>query len=254
MTYKFFFAIIITYLLSPKSAHAAPDSMQLNYDTLAQKISERQFEYNTLSLHSKMSYDDGTSQQDFAASIRMLKDSLIWISISGAMGVEAARVLITPDTFCIINKLDGSAELHGFDFVQKWLLFPVSFKMLQQIIAGQQLDIQQRAGMAALSDSFSIIYAESEKLLEKIWVNNANYTLAKILLKDKLITQDLTVTFDNYNEQAAMPGKPFSLQRQISVNRNGIALSLTIETSKVKVNEAQTYPFEISNKNKRRQK
>jgi hypothetical protein len=254
MNYRRVFAIALIQVLLFHTASAVSDSLQLNFDTLAQKVHDKQFEYHTLSLHAKLTWGDGNSQQDFTASIRMLKDSIIWMSISGAMGIEAARVLVTPDTFCVINKMANTCGLHGFGFIENWLLFPANFTMLQQIIAGQKIDIKERAGMASVGDSFSIIYTESEKMLEKIWVNNGNYTLAKILLKDKLVTQDMTVTFDDYNEQPGEPGKPFSYQRVIEVNRNGITLSLSIETTKVRLNDKLAYPFDISNKYRRKVK
>ena len=34
----------------------------------------------------------------FTLNVRMARDSVIWMSISPALGVEAARVLLTPDS------------------------------------------------------------------------------------------------------------------------------------------------------------
>ncbi len=93
-----------------------------------------------------------------------------------------------------------------------------------------------------------IIYAENNNLLEKIWVNSGNYTIAKILLKDKRLTQQMSITFDNYN---LLEGKPFSYHRIIEVNRDGVVLTLTIDFTKVKLNENLGYPFEVSEKYKR---
>ena len=39
------------------------------------------------------------------ANIRMQKDSVIWISATALLGIEAVRLLITPDSFKMINRL-----------------------------------------------------------------------------------------------------------------------------------------------------
>ena len=58
----------------------------------------------------------------------------------------------------------------------------------------------------------------------------------------------MLITFDNYN---LIEGKPFSYYRYIEVNRDGVVLKLTIDFTKIRLNEPLTYPFEVSEKYKR---
>lgn len=213
-----------------------------------QRLSANQTGYKTLSGRAKLSWQDGPSEQDFQAGLRMRKDSLVWMSITGPMNVEAARVLITPDTFQMLNKINTTYDGHNFNFLNNWLLFPVSFPMLQQILSGEKIDINEKAATAVYEDSMFVIYCENNTMLEKIWVNSRNYTISKILLKDKMLTQQMSVTFDNYN---LLEGKPFSYSRVVEVNRNGAVLTLTIDFTKIKLNENLNYPFEVTAKYKR---
>ena len=249
MPFRAIFLILAIYFASASHCQAQlPDTDKITFDTLVQHLLMNQTGYKTLSGRAKLSWDDGKSQQDFQATVRMKKDSLVWMSITGPMNVEAARVLITPDTFQLLNKINTEYTGRGFSFLNNWLLFPVSFPMLQQILAGEKVDIREKATTAAYQDSTFIIYAENNNLLEKIWVNSRNYTISKILLKDKLLTQQMSITFDSYN---LLEGKPFSYHRVIEVNRDGAVLTLTIDFTKVKLNENLSYPFEVSEKYKR---
>ncbi|MDB5282992.1 MAG: hypothetical protein JWO06_2067 [Bacteroidota bacterium] len=220
----------------------------VNYDSLALKVAANQPAYQTLSERAKLVWDDGTSEQDFQANIRTLKDSLVWMSLTGAMGIEGARILATKDSFRLINKMAAEYASRDFSFLSDWLLFPVSFKMLQQILAGGQISINERASVALYKDSMYVIYNENEKMLEKIWVNTGNYTITKILLKDKMLAQEMSITFDRYSE---LNGKPFSYNRVIDVNREGVKLKLSIDINKARLNEDLSYPFEVSEKYKR---
>ena len=40
------------------------------------------------------------------ANLRMYKDSVIWISVTGLFGIEGLRAYITKDSVKILNKLD----------------------------------------------------------------------------------------------------------------------------------------------------
>jgi hypothetical protein len=248
MIFRITLLALILNFYSLSQAQSMPDTANITFDTLIRHLTLNQTGYRTLSAKAKLSWDDGQSQQDFQATVRMKKDSLVWMSITGPMNVEAARVLITPDTFQLLNKINTEYTGRDFSYLNNWLLFPVSFPMLQQILAGEKLDIHEKASTAAYQDSMFIIYAENNNLLEKIWVNSGNYTIAKILLKDKRLTQQMSITFDNYN---LLEGKPFSYHRIIEVNRDGVVLTLTIDFTKVKLNENLGYPFEVSEKYKR---
>lgn len=244
-----FFLVISLYWGKSWGQARQLDSAQLNYDTLVSKIAENQSNYRTLGTRAKLVWDDGKSEQDFQASIRLKKDSIVWMSLSGALNVEGARLFLSPDTFRLINKISNEYIVHDFNYLENWLLqFPVSFKMLQQIISGAKIDIHERASMASYQDSMFVLYCETDKMLEKIWVNTGNYTISKILLKDKLLTQQMTVTFDGYNQ---LQGKPFSYKRSIEINRDGLIMKLDIDFTKVRLNEELAYPFDVSDKYKR---
>lgn len=220
----------------------------LNYDTVLAKVNANQPAYKTANIRAKMTWADANGEQDFQANIRMVKDSLVWMSLS-AMGIEGARALLTPDSIRVINKLTNEYLVRDFSYVQSWLLLPVNFKMFQQIFTGQKLDIGDNAAKAiSTEDSLPVLYTETDKLQEKIKVDLINYTVSKILLKDKLLKQDMSITFDGYkNEQ----GRVFAYQRDIQVNRDSATMQLKIDISKLRWDEDLTFPFEISDKYKR---
>ena len=77
-------------------------------------------------------------------NVRMAKDSVIWMSISPALGVEAARVLLTPDSVQVLSKLPGSrfVFLGGYDVLSDAMDAPVSFDLVQDLLLGQPLDME----------------------------------------------------------------------------------------------------------------
>ena len=225
----------------------AQDFLQVNFDSVFSKVAANQIPYKTLSERTTLTWDDGNTAQQFNSNIRAKKDSLIWMSL-GMFGFEGARVLISPDSFRLINKLTNEYIVRDYNFIQSWILMPVSFEMLQQIIAGEKISINEKAKLATKEDSSYVLYLESDKLLEKIWVDTENYTLKKILLKDKLLKQDMTITFDSYN---SLNQKPFSYKRSIVIHRDAATMKLSMDITKAHVDEELNFPFEVNEKYKR---
>ncbi len=238
----------ITFLLLFLFSGAfAQDSLQVNFDSVYSKVVANQIQYKTLSERTMLTWDDGNTAQQLSASIRVKKDSLIWMSL-GMFGFEGARVLISPDSFRLVNKLTSEYMVRDYNFVQSWILMPISFEMLQQIITGEKISVNEKAKVLATEDSSYVLYLESDKLQEKIWVDTQNYTLKKILLKDKLLKQDMTITFDSYN---SLNQKPFSYKRNIVIHRDAATMKLSMDITKAHIDEELNFPFEVNEKYKR---
>jgi outer membrane lipoprotein-sorting protein len=217
-------------------------------DPVIYKLAANQRDFKTLSARIRMTWNDGEAEQEFNANVRIQKDSLIWMSM-GLMGMEGMRLLITRDSVRIINKLANEYSVRDFNFMKTWLTLPVNFGMLQQIIAGGRIPIEEKAAITGHpADSLTLVYLESDKMYEEIWVDTTHYTAKKILLKDKLVKQDMEITFDAYNYTEA---KPFSYQRSIVIHRDGTTATLHMDFMKVSFDEALSYPFEVSEKIKR---
>ncbi len=238
------FFILSLFLFTSATAQ---DSLSLNFDTLLTKVKANQLAYKTLNERTTLVWDDGNTAQQLNASIRAQTDSLVWMSL-GMFGFEGARVLITPDSFRLINKLSNEYLVRDYNYIQSWLLLPVNFKMLQQIISGEIISINRQAGIAVYEDSSYVLYLESEKLLEKVWVDTVSYTIKKLLLKDKLLKQDMTITFDSYN---SLQQKTFSYKRSIVINRDAAVMKLNMQITKAAVDEELNIPFEVNEKFKR---
>ncbi|MBL0309561.1 MAG: DUF4292 domain-containing protein [Bacteroidetes bacterium] len=209
-------------------------------DTLIARIAATQFDYQTLSARAKVSWSDGDERTSFQTGIRMKKDSLVWMSLSTA-GIEGVRLLIGRDSMRVLNNFSGDMTTHDLSYLQFWLPFPVNFNQLQQFIAGQRMSIGEKAALVTEQDSFWVLHTESNNMRETVWVDKQEYTLRKILLKDKLLNQDMEIIFEAY---AALNEKPFSYRRLMTIHHGAAVMQMSIEISRAKRNEELTYPFD----------
>jgi hypothetical protein len=239
--------LIALLFINTSFAQYPSDSLSLNFDSLMSKMSSNQRDFKTMSARVRMAWNDGELEQEFTGNIRIGKDSVIWMSL-GMMGIEGIRLLITPDSIYILNKLANEYAVRDLRFLEQWILFPVNFKMLQEIITGGKISIDERATLAAREDSSTVLYLESDKLQERIVLDTLHYTPEKILLKDKMLRQDLAIIFDAYNYSEP---KPFSYQRSLTIHRDENTAVLHMDFNKVSFDEELSFPFEVNEKFKR---
>ena len=230
------------------AAKAQTDStIVLNYAEVLDSVRGQQLNCVTLSMRNKMVWTDDKTSQEFQGTIRMQKDSIIWASL-GAFGIEAARLLLTPDSFRIKYPMQSEYSEKDVSYLRNWLSLPLTFTMLEQLLRGEPIDIKPNAGFTRPEDSVLVVYLESNTLAETIKVNPINYTITQILLKDKMLQQDMAITFDGYN---LLKGKPFSFKRMVEINRAGKKVVLQMDITKAQANEYLTFPFELNERYKK---
>jgi hypothetical protein len=132
-----------------------------NARTLTANLKSSQFRFDRL--NAKLSADAtiDSSSNSFTISLRMKKDSVIWMSLS-KLGIEGARALITKDSVRFINRLSSKYFKGDFTYISKLLNADLDFEILQSLLVGNSVEF----------------YDEDEKL--KPGVDNCQYTLGTI--------------------------------------------------------------------------
>lgn len=100
-------------------------------------VQEKDPTFKTLTISGKARLDIPKEGVNVRLSYRMniLKDSLIWIRVS-KLGIEAVRVMITPDSIFAIDNLMERYVRSGFEPAPKYTGLEVDFETLQDILIG----------------------------------------------------------------------------------------------------------------------
>ena len=105
-----------------------------------QELDARAPEWTTMGIRMESTASAMGRSGSFSPNVRVARDSVIWMSISPALGVEAARVLLTPDSVQVLSKLPGARFVFqgDYDVLEDALQSPVSFGMVQDLILGRR--------------------------------------------------------------------------------------------------------------------
>jgi hypothetical protein len=72
-------------------------------------------------------------------TIRVKKDSIIWVSITPALNIEAVRCVLTPDSVRYINRIDKTYYEGGYDIIQKITAVPMNYSALQSVLLNEMI-------------------------------------------------------------------------------------------------------------------
>src|SRR6476660_3850832 len=73
------------------------DSLSIVKNIIAD-VTKNRIDFTTFTAKVKIGYEGKENSDQATAYVRIQKDSLIWISLTGALGIEGIRVLISRDS------------------------------------------------------------------------------------------------------------------------------------------------------------
>ena len=204
----------------------------------------RSLEFKTFSGKSKCHYEGRGAKQDFTAHIRVKRDSVIWASITALGGmVQVARILVTPDSFKMINYMDKEYTFMSVEQAKAILPAPVDFKTLQNLVMGNVLR-QLGIPMNAVDAGQTIMLEMAEdQVIHQATYNKADSTLKTLQMK--AVAANGANGILQYSSYQKVSGKNFSMNRTIQVTNAGEQFYMDLNFANVSLDQPVDIPFSV---------
>lgn len=208
-------------------------------------LNKNKINFKTFSSKARIQYEDHYGKQpDFNAFIRLQKDSVLWVSISSTfLGIEAFRILITPDTLIILNKLNKTVEYHPFSYIESFAKIPMDFKLLQNIIIGNPVYIGDSIVSYRETENHIFIGTVGHFFKNLITLSTGKDDLQRIKLDDIDLSQNRTAAL-LYGDYENNGGFDFATTREINVSEKS-KVNVSIEFKQYGFNKELSFPFSI---------
>lgn len=225
-------------------------------DELMKLISDSSFNAEWINGKASVEALVGDEKNSFNISLRMRRDSVIWISISPALGIEVARVLITTDSVKVIDRLSNKYKLTDYKYLNDLLRMNVDFDIIQGVLTGNLFSYKKnRLSSVYLEDKYYILSSLSKRKLKRsleekdpnkpvvqdMWISDSNYRVIKLSIEDDRVQKSLVTDYSNFNTTNAGIF-PFSSFTKIKAEKN---VEVKIEYEKLETGEAQDFPFKV---------
>jgi hypothetical protein len=199
--------------------------------------------FTTFYGRAKANFNSPQASGNATVYIKMKKDSAIWISITGPLNIEGARILVTPDSIKIINKLEGSVQLSSIAHLQQITKLPLTFNDFQNIILGKPVLTNDNVDYRFNKDSVTVMSGNDVLKYFYSFTKN-NFLLGQSNLQT---VNNASVSSANiyYNDYAEVNNMNFSASRDIDITGTSPA-SLQLNFKEYNFNQPQTFVFTIS--------
>lgn len=205
-------------------------------------LKNNNIDFLTLSLTGKAQLNMNGQENNVSVNIRMLKDKKIWMRVAVIANTEIARVLITPDSLLVLNRMQGVALQKPFNYIHTYANKEVNFKLLQDLLTGnapaeflgEDAELELQNGVWLIKGTknnlgFQILF----NTLLKAEQTNLNHASA---------AQALKVVYGDYQK---VNGSLFPSGMQLNSISGIKKVDITFDFSKIESNVTLDFPFTV---------
>ncbi len=284
---KFLFLVFLSCALMAgckvKRAVEKSPLMPLNENALLELVAMNSVAYRTLS--GKLSVSASTPDQNgsFKVNLRMGEDSAIWMSITPALGIEAVRILIEPDSLQFINKIKNQYFTGSYNSIDSLLKYTTKFQFIENLLVGNAVEIEPNEKYTSIVDNLYYVLQtkvkrklkkavdvqikpnkrdslygdvvkekkykkaivklnEDDLIVKRYYIRASDFRIARVNIDDLLYKRSVQISYDNF---VTYDGMKIPMSIDIQVTTPTETSRIEMQYSRIKLNEAQGYPFKI---------
>lgn len=215
-----------------------------------EKLIKNHIDFETFSAKINVDYEGSDGKKyDVNAFVRMKKDSIIWISVNGALGIEGMRLQVDRDSVKILNKLDKEYRARSVDYLQEMASLPLNLRSLQELIIGNPVFIDTNIVSYSINGNTIAMLHHGQWFKHLITMGDNDHLVLNSKLDDVDPLRNRTC-YLNYSEYENKKGVQFSTSRIISVTEK-TKLDVKLNFKQYEFNEMLTFPFSVPKNYKR---
>jgi len=219
------------------------DSAAVIHDLLF-KVHKSVIDFTSFNGKIKVDYTDQSGKtQGATVFVRMRKDSLMWISLTGTLGVEGFRALVKPDSVWVLDKLEKTITRRSIASLQELTGLPLDFGSLQDLLVGNPVYFS--GNIVSYENNGNLVTALSigEFFKHLLTLDTISNTITQSKIDDVEASRNRTC-FVQYADYQALQGRNFSTKREVTVTEKS-SLNIKLEYKTFVFDEQQTFPFSI---------
>ncbi len=224
---------------------------------LVQKLNDNEFQGDWMNAKASITVLRNNENIDFNVVMRIRNDSVIWLSISPGLGIEAVRVLIRKDSVKVLDKINKRYWVSDFKYLNKLFEIPVTFDMLLSVIEGNYFSYQDETKpRSAYVDNQYYLLSNlvrkkklrseedvdlTKKYIQDVWISPDNYRIAASLTQDRRAHVSCDIRYSDFR---MVETRLFPFHSNIVLKADK-PFKIAVEYSKVAVNKPLEFPFNI---------
>lgn len=242
------------------------------------------FSFNSLNGKLSVTAESDIQSGSFKVNLRMATDSVIWMSITPALGIEAARLLLEPDSLRFIDKMKNNYYAGSFDILDSLINYYAEFELVENLLTGNPIQIDPEEKYNSSVDGLNYVlttkskrkvrksveivegpfgvpsldvlkerkfekakdkYEQDDLILKRYFIRPGDFVVVRSQIDDILYKRSLRVDYEEFEE---VDGQMFPMKITIRASSPNQSAKFDLSYSRIRLNESQSYPFKIPDK------
>lgn len=214
-------------------------------------IANTKIGFSTMNAKLRIDYETSKNKDSYIANLSIQKDSCMYITIRGAMGVIGLKAFINKDSIVLIFPLSKKTERHPLSYLQEVIKIPLSYQTIEDLVVGNPIFMDSIDIISYKVMNERLQVSLMGKLFKNLMIlSEDNSKLVELKLDDVDITKHRTCDI-NYSEHTLVKNIQFPLNRTISINAQ-TKLDIGMEFKEFNFDEPLKYTFTIPKTGKRK--
>ncbi|WP_166670730.1 DUF4292 domain-containing protein [Olivibacter sp. XZL3] len=210
-------------------------------------ILTNQLSFNTFSAKAKSAVAINKDSYDATLNIKIKNKEAIWISITTLFGIEAARVLITPSRFKMMNRINGTYIDEPFAFLHQFASEGITYDNLQSIMLGNIIEQALTHTDETQTSGLGYSLRGSKNDLNFLVEVDEAYRIARCRLSTFNGAQQVNTSYSDF---ATIKEHPIPKDIRLAANSAAVNVQLQLKYNRMALNEPLEMPFTIPSKYK----
>jgi hypothetical protein len=220
------------------SLPSSPDN-KVSARKLKRSYLDNQINYKSFSSKIKV-HIKGTDLpiQNVTASLRIKKDSIVWISVTAIAGLEVMRILITNDSLKVLDRFNSKYTARSIDELKRFLP-EVSMAEVQNLLIGQSIAMKGKLDITTEEDQYKVKLNQGG-MDQVLWLAPDFYT-NRMTIAEPNAKNSVEIYYKKYKQ---LGRNKFPVERRMLIHAEK-PLDLELKYVNIKVDESLRFPFKI---------
>ena len=218
------------------------DSILMVKSALA-NVHNKENDFKTFSAKLKVQYQDSKGKQpNITAYIRIIKDSLIWISgYATVFNIEAFRIFVNKDSVFVVDKINKQVQYRSIGYLTEVTAIPFDFKTLQSLLVGNPIFLADSVVSYKETESKILLATLGKYFKHLLTIDKSNGFLVHSKLDDVDVNRNRTadITYSNFENANNIN---FATYREITVSEKN-KLDIQLDFKQWEFNKELTINF-----------
>lgn len=210
---------------------------------LIKKLEQNRVEAEWFEGKAKLEFNGQGQRLKASTTIRMRKDSVIWMNVK-KLGIEAARVQITPDSIYFLNRLTREYAIYDMAFLKRQFNLPLDFADLQELILGNAVMVEADGLEAKVEKIQHLLAGEQSGVNTTYVLNGLTYLLEGINVDSPREDWEVRIDQGEFGGEANYGNFPYFRNFNILSKDTG-PIGLVLKFLKIDLNVPKKIQFEI---------